>query len=79
MIQEELSVPDTVQAVKYVGPGTYDEETDTDEQYPIHISSVKVSDWKKISLMNMLVNTDTLTVSGNGTTAVSMAGSQQIH
>lgn len=64
----ELSVPDTVQAVKYVGLGTYDEETDTDEQYPIHISSVKVSDWKKISLMNMLVNTDTLTVSGNGTT-----------
>ena len=68
MIQEELSVPDTVQAVKYVGPETYDEETETDEQYPIHISSVKVSDWKKISLMNMLVNTDTLTVSGNGTT-----------
>ena len=68
LIQEELSVPDTVRAVKYVGPGKYDEETDTSEKYPIYISSVKVPDGKKISLMNMLVNTDTMTVSGNGTT-----------
>ena len=63
-----LTVPDGVNAVKYAGPVQYDEKTDTNRWLPVKISSVNVPAGKKVVLMDMLVNGDNLTITGEGTT-----------
>ena len=63
-----LTVPDGVNAVKYAGPTQYDEKTDTNRWLPVKLSSVNVPAGKKVVLMDMLVNGDNLTITGEGTT-----------
>lgn len=63
-----LTVPDGVNAVKYAGPVQHDEKTDTNRWIPIKLSSVNVPAGKKVVLMNMLVKSDNLAITGEGTT-----------
>ena len=63
-----LTVPDGVNAVKYAGPVQHDEKTDTNRWVPIKLSSVNVSAGKKVVLMDMLVKSDNLAITGEGTT-----------
>lgn len=63
-----LTVPDGVNAVKYAGPVQHDEKTDTNRWVPIKLSSVNVPAGKKVVLMNMLVKSDNLAITGEGTT-----------
>ena len=63
-----LTVPDGVNAVKYAGPVQHDEKTDTNRWVPIKLSSVNVPAGKKVVLMDMLVKSDNLAITGEGTT-----------
>lgn len=63
-----LTVPDGVNAVKYAGSVQHDEKTDTNRWVPIKLSSVNVPAGKKVVLMNMLVKSDNLAITGEGTT-----------
>lgn len=63
-----LTVSDGVNAVKYAGPVQHDEKTDTNRWIPIKLSSVNVPAGKKVVLMNMLVKSDNLAITGEGTT-----------
>ena len=63
-----LTVPDGVNAVKYAGPVQHDEKTDTNRWIPIKLSSVNVPAGKKVVLMDMLVKSDNLAITGEGTT-----------
>ena len=63
-----LTVPDGVNAVKYAGPVQYDKKTDTNRWVPIKLSSVNVPAGKKVVLMDMLVKSDNLAITGEGTT-----------
>lgn len=63
-----LTVPDGVNAVKYAGPVQHDEKTDTNRWLPIKLSSVNVPAGKKVVLMDMLVKSDNLAITGEGTT-----------
>lgn len=63
-----LTVPDGVNAVKYAGPVQHDKKTDTNRWVPIKLSSVNVPAGKKVVLMDMLVKSDNLAITGEGTT-----------
>lgn len=63
-----LTVPDGVNAVKYAESVQHDEKTDTNRWVPIKLSSVNVPAGKKVVLMNMLVKSDNLAITGEGTT-----------
>ena len=63
-----LTVPDGVNAVKYAGPVQYDKKADTNRWVPIKLSSVNVPAGKKVVLMDMLVKSDNLAITGEGTT-----------
>ena len=63
-----LTVPDGVNAVKYAGPVQHDKKTDTNRWVPIKLSSVNVPTGKKVVLMDMLVKSDNLAITGEGTT-----------
>ena len=63
-----LTVPDGVNAVKYAGPVQHDEKTDTNRWIPIKLSSVNVPAGKKVVLMDMLVKSNNLAITGEGTT-----------
>ena len=54
--------------MKYAGPVQHDEKTDTNRWIPIKLSSVNVPAGKKVVLMNMLVKSDNLAITGEGTT-----------
>ena len=65
-ISGTLTVPDGVNALKVEGPNNYDESTNTDQFVPVNISSVNVPAGKKLSLMGILVKSNTLTFTGVG-------------
>lgn len=65
-ISGTLTVSDGVNALKAEGPNNYDESTDTNHFIPVNISSINVPAGKKLSLMGILVKSNTLTFTGTG-------------
>ena len=65
-ISGTLTVPEGVNALKVEGPNNYDESTNTAHFIPVNISSVNVPAGKKLSLMRILVKSNTLTFTGAG-------------
>ena len=65
-ISGTLTVPDGVNALKVEGLNRYDESTDTNQFVPVNISAVNVPAGKKLSLMGILVKSNTLTFTGAG-------------
>ena len=65
-ISGTLTVPEGVNALKAEGPNRYDESTNTAHFIPVNISSVNVPAGKKLSLMGILVKSNTLTFTGAG-------------
>ncbi len=65
---QTITVPDGVKALKVEGSVQHDEKTDTNRWVPIKLSSVNVPAGKKVVLMDMLVKSDNLAITGEGST-----------